>query len=542
MVQDNSSQSGPHTAGGARTWLQACNVSRLRRRLIAALGGGQHFSNRTKLLFSLLIFLTSFSIKSLVAVDLSPVMYTVAQPAGGMALEYHNEAVSISDGNGLLVPDDWDSSDTTLLRHAPGYSIYLAAIYSSAGKSYFNVQSIQNVMNSISAVLIFLIAGNLLTWPVGAVTGLLAVLSHHLSYYSNFILPDSICSLPLLIALYLLVVTEHGRSRAWWIYMIAGAMIGLSTWLRPNTLLMGPFLAVLLTMLSPRMAQTAKRAWIIAITPFLIIAPVTIRNHIIFGEFVPISANTGIVLWEGLADGGGERFGAVDDDKKVAEQEAALYDDPRYGESWATPDGIKRDRDRIKRSLNVIVNHPLWFAGVMLWRMGEMFKYSAQAPLVFKSTDTRLIEAAETARQAKNKDGDRDGDRDVDRKDKPSARKVSRHRAMAYGEMISWTRPAVRALQRIVKESLLLFILIGALVVFFLSRRRWLYIMMVPLYYLLVQSTMHTEFRYTLPMHYFVFIFAAITWVLVGRAAWTGVSRLAGSRNSNRAEEPAALT
>ncbi|HEX8088591.1 MAG TPA: hypothetical protein VF762_07035, partial [Blastocatellia bacterium] len=143
-----------------------------------------------------------------------------------------------------------------------------------------------------------------------------------------------------------LVVTRRGCMRAWWIYGLVGVMIGLSTWLRPNTLMMGPFLAALLVVISVRKARTAKRAWMVAVAPFLMIAPVTIRNYIIFGEFVPVSANTGIVLWEGIADGGGERFGAVDDDKKVADQEAVLYDDPRYAASWVVPDGIKRDRDR----------------------------------------------------------------------------------------------------------------------------------------------------------------------------------------------------
>jgi hypothetical protein len=543
MIRDNLSQREPHLAGSARAKLYGFNTSRSRRWLITALGGGQRFSSRAKLLFSILIFLISFSIKSLVAVDLSPVMYTIRQPAGGMALEYHQEAVSITDGHGLLVPANWDSSDTTLLRHAPGYSIYLATIYSLFGKSYFTVQLIQNAINSLSAVLIFLIAGHLLTWPVGVAAGLLAALSHHLCYYSNFILPDSICALPLLIAVYLLVRANRGRSREWWTYAIAGMMIGLSTGLRPNTMMMGPFLALLLIALSRRRAQTAKRAWIIAIAPFIMIAPITIRNYIIFGEFVPISANTGIVLWEGIADGGGERFGAVDDDKKVADQEAAMYGDPRYAESWATPDGIKRDRDRIKRSLNVIINHPFWFSGVMIRRMGEMFKYSAQAPLVFKSTDTRLIEAGETIRQSKRNGGDEDAsDEDASREANPSKRKLSRLRALAYGESISWARTVVRASQRVVKESLLAFILIGALILFFLSRRRWMYIMLVPLYYLLIQSTMHTEFRYTLPMHYFVFIFAAVTWVLIGRAAWAGINRFVGLRNRNRTEQPAAST
>jgi hypothetical protein len=502
-------------------WLRGFDGAGLRRWLIAALGGGTRFNNRARLLFSALIFLLSFSIKSLVAVDLSPVMCTSEQPAGGMAWEYHIEAVSITGGHGILVPDNWDSSDTTLLRHSPGYSIYLAAIYSLLGESYYNVQLIQNALNSLSAVLIFLIAGNLLTWPVGVVAGLVAALSHHFSYYSNFILPDSLCALPLLAAVYLIVTTKRRPKRAVWACAVAGVMIGLSTWLRPNTLLLGLFLAVLLSVLSVRRWQAAKRAWVIAVLPFIIIAPVTIRNYIIFGKLVPISANTGIVLWEGIADGGGERFGAVNDDGKVAHQEAALYDDPRYGQSWATPDGIKRDRDRIKRSLNVIVRHPVWFAGVMLSRMGEMFKYSAQAPLVFKATDTRLIEAGKAASQS-------------------ATRKPSSAAATAYGETISWMRPVMRALQRVIKESLLLFILLGAIALFFLSARRGLCVMIVPLYYLLIQSTMHTEFRYTLPMHYFVFIFAAVAWVLLGRAAWAGAKRLAGLRNKNRAEQSAA--
>jgi hypothetical protein len=536
MIRDNPSDTGPRDAGSVRAWPQRLNSSRSRRWLITALGGGQHFSNRTKLLFSALIFLTSFSVKSLVAVDLAPVMYTIEQPAGGMAREYHLEAVSITDGHGLLIPDNLDSSDTTLLRHAPGYSIYLAAIYSLLGKSYFTVQLVQNVINSLSVVLLFLIAGNLLTWPVGIAAAFLAALSHHFSYYSNFILPDSICSLPLLIAFYLLFITKAGRRREWWACALAGMMIGLSTWLRPNTIMMGLFLAVLLTVVSARRARTAKRAWVIALASLLTIAPVTIRNYIIYGEFVPISANTGIVLWDGIAEGGGERFGAVDDDKKVAHQEAVMYDDPRYAESWAMPDGIKRDRDRIKRSLNVIANHPFWFAGVMLWRMGQMFKYSAQAPLVFKSGDTRLMEAGETVRQSRRKGGDAD----TEREETPSARKLSRHRALVYGEIISCTRTVVRPLQRIAKESALLCIPIGAFVLFFLSRRRWMYVMMVPLYYLLIQSAMHTEFRYTLPMHYFVFIFAAVAWVLAGCAAWIGINRLAGFRNGSRRKEPAA--
>src|SRR5260370_1189659 len=114
----------------------------------------------------------------------------------------------------------------------------------------------------------------------------------------------------------------------------------------------------------------------------LAIAPITIRNYMVYGEFIPIQVGLGILLWEGIGDASGDRFGAVKLDTEVATQEAESYGEPRYAGSWSTPDGIKRDRDRTRKSLGVILHHPVWYAGVMVNRCTEMLKYSAQAPLV----------------------------------------------------------------------------------------------------------------------------------------------------------------
>ena len=62
----------------------------------------------------------------------------------------------------------------------------------------------------------------------------------------------------------------------------------------------------------------------------------------------------------------------------------------------------------------------------------------------------------------------------------------------------------MRAIQRLTKETALLFILPGIPLLLMVSLRRSLFILMVPAYYLLLQSPMHLEFRYTLPMQYFM--------------------------------------
>jgi Dolichyl-phosphate-mannose-protein mannosyltransferase len=477
-----------------------------RRWIIVALGVGRPASLRAKLLLALLIFALAFAVRSLHAVDLAAVIYTAEQPMGGLTETHDLRAVSILEGGGLLGPYDIHPSDTKWVTQAPGYSIFLSIVYSLFGRNFFAAQLVQNILNSFSPVLIFLIAGSLLSWRVGTLAGLIAALSHHLAHISNFILPDAMVSLPVLAAVYLLLLARRAR-HSYGLYGAAGLMLGAASWLRAQPMLMGIFFALLLVTLFKPRARILKRAAVMAAVSILAIAPITIRNHKVYGEFIPVQIGTGIVLWEGIADASGDRFGAVREDTEVARQEAELYNDPRYAGSWATPDGIKRDRDRIKKSLDVILSHPFWFAGVMISRCGEMLKYSAHAPLVF--TISQADERRRVLPVIK-------GWREI----------ASDGSALAPGTSLFWLRPAVRPIQRMTKETMLLFVILGAAILFAASPRRAIFLLMVPLYYFIFQSVMHTEFRYTLPMHYFLFVFAAAVWALIIASISSGVGRL----------------
>ena len=473
-------------------------------------------SLRAKFIFALLIFAISFSVKSLQAVDLEPVMHTAEQPGPGMSSDFDARAVSILAGQGILMPDNLDPSDTALLAHAPAYSIFLSAVYSLKGRSYFTVQLVQNLINSVSPILIFLIAGNLISWRVGIASGLLAAGSHHLSYYSNLILSDSLCTLPILIAVYLLVQAGFRRHGSLWLYALAGLMIGASAWIRPNPMLMGIAFAAVLVVISGWRRRAILNAIVLASVSLLTIAPITIRNYIVYREFVPIQIGVGLNLWEGLGDASGGRYGARTDGEVIL-HEVALYDDPRYSESWASPDGIKRDRDRVRRSLDVIAAHPVWYIGTMVGRMGEMLKDTAHAPLVFRSTDTKLKEALATHRAQQTR-------LELDKRNDPQLETIDRF-ALTIGKSISWIRPLARAFQRVTKETGFVFMLAGLAILLIGSRRRALVILIVPLYYFLFQSVMHTEFRYTLAMRYFLFVFAAIVWTLLLSLAVTGLRK-----------------
>jgi hypothetical protein len=261
-------------------------------------------------------------------------------------------------------------------------------------------------------------------------------------------------------------------------------------------MLLAPFAAVVLVAVAVRRLPALKRALLLPITCVLVIAPITIRNYLVYGEFVPINIGLGIVLWAGIADASGDRFGAVALDVDSAAQDAELYNNPRYGGSWSTPDGIIRDRNRVRRSMDIILHHPVWYAGVMLQRMRDMVKYSAHAPLVYKIAQTKAL------------------DRTLPVKAEWESL-VGDESSLAIGRALFWTRPVMRALQRLIKEPMSYSILVGAVVLLVAAPRRALFLGIVPLYYFLFQSFTHTEFRYTLPMQYFLFVFAAIVWVVV---------------------------
>jgi hypothetical protein len=103
---------------------------------------------------------------------------------------------------------------------------------------------------------------------------------------------------------------------------------------------------------------------------------------------------------------------------------------------------------------------------------------------------------------------------------------IGRAELEAYGETpLRWTgvvRSPVRIIQRNIYTTSRLPWLIAAGLLMLALARRWralTILMTVPLYYLLVQSAFHTEYRYILPIHYFLFAAATALVVICGVGA-----------------------
>ncbi len=90
------------------------------------------------------------------------------------------------------------------------------------------------------------------------------------------------------------------------------------------------------------------------------IAPIVIRNYLVFPDFTPTGGTIGVNLWEGLGETElGRQNGFLFGDDKLLELRARKYGwppDMQVDLQW--PDGIRRDNERTRESLAFIRQHP----------------------------------------------------------------------------------------------------------------------------------------------------------------------------------------
>jgi hypothetical protein len=253
--------------------------------------------------------------------------------------------------------------DMDRMGHPPGYPIVLAGIFKVLGDSDDAVELVQVVGDSVAAVIVFLIVFELMPFGVALIAGLLTAVSPQFAYHSLLLLPDSLSVLPILLAI-LLIIRALKRPR-FSMFVWAGVLVGISCWLRANALLLAPFLALCLAPLTPRGFRLRFSSALLAGT-IAIILPVTIKNWVAFGQFVPLSLGAGQSLLEGIADYDTKReLNIPRTDLGIMRQEAEWYQQPEYALLLFGPDGIKRERMRMARGFAVIRSRPLWFLSVM---------------------------------------------------------------------------------------------------------------------------------------------------------------------------------
>lgn len=546
----------------------------------------------------------------------------VAKVQAVVAADYQHAARLLREGGARgFFATTGPLADPNLLGHPPGYPILIAFIWSLFGESNTAIQTFQIACDAAAAVFIFLIAIELFPFAVGVIAASLVALSPQLSWNAVLLLPDTLAAFPLILAVYLLL--RAFKKPGLFVLVAAGICIGLSCWLRANALFMGPFLAVVFLFVFDS-ARRWRHAGVFLAAVLFAIAPLTIRNWIVFDHFIPVSLGAGQTMLEGISDYDPDRrFGIPDTDMGIMKMEAEQYNRPDYYSTLFAPDGIKRERQRLARGARIVADHPVWFVSVMIRRAGSMLRlertrlissrppvtrdlkqgekawvadaaellkqanqHSARASLAMSSDGQTLRITSDNSRygnqmttgpitvkqhhdyvmrlpvlveegrisvsaveletgtvydstvieKAEVKEGQPQPVNNVElafvngsdkfiKLEFNNAVPRSGHSIAQVGTVelydlgrasllwMRYPRTIVRGLQRLFVTAVMLPLALFG--IFLVARRRaWKTLAMlfaVPAYYLLAQSALHTEYRYVLVIHYFLFIFVALT-------------------------------
>jgi tetratricopeptide (TPR) repeat protein len=199
---------------------------------------------------------------------------------------------------------------------SPLYSWFLAGLYRLFGRDLLLVRLVQSVLGAGVAVLVYQLGTRVFDRKTGVIAGLLA------ATYGAFIFYDgSVLMTPLLVflstaGLYLLVEADARGSAA--LAVLSGVAMGFSGIGRASALAFVPFAALWLFMADRwgkrRTASPGRSAAFLAalllVGVVVVVAPLTFRNYVVSGDFVPITSNGGINFYIGnseIATGGYEK-------------------------------------------------------------------------------------------------------------------------------------------------------------------------------------------------------------------------------------------
>jgi len=434
-----------------------------------------------RVLALLFILALAFSVRALTANFLRAHLDDPGWFPSGIYANFDRQAQDWLDGRASMFWID-DPSHTEAAIYPPGYPLWLAFIYTLTGnRSPAAVQNIQWGLDALSVLLIVGLGVTAFGWSAGLWAGWIAAVWPLLALSGAAPLADAPTAWIVVTAAWLLLLAAKRKSVAWAIG--AGALVGASCWLRANAMLLVFFWGVALLLLVR--ASCRRRLLMSAgviLSALLVIAPVVVRNTIAFHAFVPTGLGAGTNLWEGIGETqrGAKEFGASGNDREVIEQErAALNVPPDASFDLYYPDGIQRDRERTRKAIAIIKQHPFWYAGTVVNRMAAVMKYAGVPSGIYGSAGINV----------------------TSRKCLPTA---------WQGGVLAVFVNGLGMLQSVLRYILLPLMLAGLIIAFRFDWRTTGLMSATVVYYWVVGSMMHTHIRYGLPMHALLTVFAGL--------------------------------
>lgn len=214
-------------------------------------------------------------------------------------LSYDALARSLLDGLGYRFPENWypfTPAHTPTAHWSFLYPLFLAGVY--AVTDYYPVLArlVQGVVGgALISFLVYRIGRQTADEVTGLVGAALASVYGYFIYYNVALMTETFFIVLVLLTLHLSIQLKENPAPARWVGL--GVALGLAALLRQTILLFVPFL---LLWLYWELRKKGLRWWYL-ITPVLIvvlmIAPWTVRNYLVYDQFLLLNSNAGYALY-----------------------------------------------------------------------------------------------------------------------------------------------------------------------------------------------------------------------------------------------------
>jgi 4-amino-4-deoxy-L-arabinose transferase-like glycosyltransferase len=436
--------------------------------------------NRRRLLLLFAALLLSFCIRGLMLQFMRAHLHDPAWFQVGSYAIFDRQARDILDGKQRLFWID-DPTRTDLAQYPPAFPAMVALIYKFSGdRSVYITQKVQWIADSIvTFVLITGIAWTAFGWRAAAGASFLFALSPVFAMYGAFPSADAPATWFVLGGCWLLVfAAQRGHP---WLAFGAGVLLGIACWFRVNPLyLCAGWAVALLLCTRAHWRRRGLMSAAVMLGTALVIAPIVVRNYLVFPDFTPTGGTIGTNLWEGIGETEiGQQHGFFCSDDKLLEHERKRLGYPSdFPAELQWPDGIRRDRERTRESLAFIAQQgPVWYAGTMLKRMWGMTKVAGD-PVPYSASN---------------------------------GINVTSKKCLApelQGGVLAFGVNVLGMIQSVVRYLFLPLAVFGIFVALRTDWRLSCVLLVTILYYLVPGTIGHTEIRYVLPMHGVLIVFA----------------------------------
>jgi 4-amino-4-deoxy-L-arabinose transferase-like glycosyltransferase len=233
-----------------------------------------------------------------VCVRLAAVLAFRGHPLTGLTVSDNATEYYLPIARNLLAGRPYNTAATSnFAKIPPAYPFMIAAVFRVFGENLTALRGAQCFLDSLTVVVMFLVAKELFGTGPALVTGLMVSFYPFTVYFCLGVDQEPLFTFLLSsFALALLVALRLDR---WHLYGLAGALLGLTTLTRATTQLFPLAILPLLLWFRGANRRTLAKCGAFAGAFLLLIVPWALRNYFVLHDFIPVASGVGSVFLQG---------------------------------------------------------------------------------------------------------------------------------------------------------------------------------------------------------------------------------------------------